>query len=150
VEKAKKPKKQGVRAVRWSENSAAIEFGLHQVTLQKNLAAASITPGEDGCYSTQQIVQAIYGDTEHAKARKLSAEADLAELKRDRLRRALVPLHDVKRVWESHTIAQRAAVMAQDCDRRTKDKIIAAIRDIPDDAYFPDDESDDSDDQRSS
>lgn len=129
-----KPK---ITPLRWTIASAAREFALDRKTLEKRLSVAESSPGEDGCFSTRQILGAAFGDLAGEKLLKLQAERELMQLRRDGQKRLLVPLSEVRATWSAHTIAQRAAVMAQDCDRRTKDKIIAAIRDIPDEAYFP-------------
>jgi hypothetical protein len=47
--------------LRWSLARASGEFALSVPTLRAGLAKNSSAPGEDGCYSTQQIVESIYG-----------------------------------------------------------------------------------------
>ena len=48
------------QGVRWTVHFASSEFGRDRETLSKLLRAQSIIPGEDGCYSTLQIVRAFY------------------------------------------------------------------------------------------
>jgi hypothetical protein len=47
--------------LRWSLARASGEFALSVPTLRAGLAKNSSAPGEDGCFSTQQIVESIYG-----------------------------------------------------------------------------------------
>jgi hypothetical protein len=67
--------------LRWSVERAAREFGLSVGTLRKALNKNSARPGEDGCYSTQEITAALFGElhlekirTQRALARKLELE----------------------------------------------------------------------------
>jgi hypothetical protein len=48
-------------ALRWNIEKAAVEFGMTSVMLSRALAQVSTVPGEDGCYSTAQICEALYG-----------------------------------------------------------------------------------------
>jgi hypothetical protein len=47
--------------LRWNVEKAGIEFGLTPIMLSRALAQISAVPGEDGCYSTQQICEALFG-----------------------------------------------------------------------------------------
>ena len=57
------------RPLRWSIDAAAPEFGMGVNTLRKLLNQASAAPGEDGCYSTAQLLSAIYGRMHEEKLR---------------------------------------------------------------------------------
>jgi hypothetical protein len=48
-------------ALRWNIEKAAIEFGMTPVMLSRALAQISAVPGEDGCYTTAQICEALFG-----------------------------------------------------------------------------------------
>src|SRR6516164_5106991 len=48
--------------LRWNVEVAAREFGMTEMTLRKSLAQNSACAGEDGCYSTREIREAVYGD----------------------------------------------------------------------------------------
>lgn len=65
---------------RWSISRAAMEFDIEERTLSKRLRAASIEPGEDGCFGTMDICRARFSDYEVARARNEAAKADMAEL----------------------------------------------------------------------
>jgi hypothetical protein len=48
-------------SLRWSLDSAARELAMSPNTLQKVLNQASVTAGEDGCFSTAQLMSGVYG-----------------------------------------------------------------------------------------
>jgi hypothetical protein len=54
-------------ALRWNIEKAAIEFGLTPVMLSRALAQISAAPGEDGCYTTQQICESLFGSMHQEK-----------------------------------------------------------------------------------
>src|SRR5262249_25475296 len=57
------------KPLRWSIDAAAPEFGMGVNTLRKLLNQASVAPGEDLCYSTAQLLSAIYGRMHEEKLR---------------------------------------------------------------------------------
>ena len=48
--------------LKWSIERASREFRLAQNTLHRYLRQSDAEPDDDGCFSTLQIVGAIYGD----------------------------------------------------------------------------------------
>jgi hypothetical protein len=64
---------------RWSINRASQEFNIDRRTLAKSLRADSQTPGQDEKYSTRQICSAVFSDYDVQRARKMTAEANIAE-----------------------------------------------------------------------
>lgn len=67
-------------ALRWSLYKAAVEFDVAQSVLVRHLTASHEFPAADGCYSTTQIVKALYGSLHIERLRKLREEADKVEL----------------------------------------------------------------------
>jgi hypothetical protein len=53
----------------WSLDAASFEFAMSATTLRKLLNQASIAPGEDGCYSTTQLLSGVYGRMHEEKLR---------------------------------------------------------------------------------
>jgi len=49
------------KPLRWTLERAGPEFGLSANSLRKALNRASVEPGEDGCYSTAQLLSGLYG-----------------------------------------------------------------------------------------
>jgi hypothetical protein len=73
-------------ALRWSVERAGIEFGLTEVTLRKALAKNSAKADADGCFSTKQITEAVFGSmhieklaTQREVRRKLELENAITE-----------------------------------------------------------------------
>ena len=84
-------------ALRWTLETASREFGPDHKTLRRRLIAADELPGEDGKYSTAQIVGVIFGGLHRQKLRLVREQADkLADenqARRDDLYEADVILH---------------------------------------------------------
>jgi hypothetical protein len=118
-------------ALRWSVERAAVEFGVSIATLRKALNRNSARPVEDGCYSTQEIVGALFGElhrekirSQRALARKLELENAIivaSVLNKDALTRAFGDLAD--------SLAQ--AVMSSDLNRQGKEDFLRNLRGWP-------------------
>jgi hypothetical protein len=78
----------------WSQVDILREF-YHEVrtddTLRKKLKACEETPDENGLYTTQQVVGALYGDSSRERIRETKERADNWRLKNDILRGELLP-----------------------------------------------------------
>lgn len=86
---------------RWTIEIAAAEFGINPRTLSSRIKTNGIIPGKDRQFSTAQICQAIYGNIDGEKLRKATADADIAEVDRDKAFRQILPVSVVNRAWES-------------------------------------------------
>jgi hypothetical protein len=62
--------------LRWNFEAMAREFNFSIPTLRAALAKSSAVPGEDGCYSTQQICDALYGALHLEKIRTQRATTE--------------------------------------------------------------------------
>mgnify|MGYP003351892601 FL=1 len=108
-------------AIRWTVADASCEFEVHANTLSKRLKMAELLPGADGKFSTRQICAAVYGDMDGEKLREVRHRANLLELQEQQLRRELVPVADVQRVWGAVIVAIRQYIWncnAEEIDRR--------------------------------
>ena len=114
----------------WTVSKAANEFGLDRHTLQKRLTLAGVQPAEEG-YTTRDIVRSVYGDMDGEKLRKMSAEADLAEMERDERSRLLISSETVAKVWTDALANLRAQVMAADLPKVTRAQLIKSLKEIP-------------------
>ena len=83
---------------RWTLGLAATEFGADRRTLSTRAKTSGQVPGEDGKFSTRQIVTILHGDLAGEKLRKLRADADLAELERDALTKESIPIALIDRL----------------------------------------------------
>jgi len=59
-----------VQKLKWSIERASNEFKLAQNTLRKYLHQGGVEPDEDGCFSTLQICECVYGDLRAERLRK--------------------------------------------------------------------------------
>jgi hypothetical protein len=118
------------KPVRWTRNHAAAEFNLDAATLSKRLTAASIAPGEDGRFSTSQIVAAVFGDRASALTAKAQAEAQNWQLRNEVIRRERIPLDDVEAINEQACMAIRHIILASPLPDQTKQDIFAELRGI--------------------
>jgi len=116
--------------IRWTLHRAAGETGFARQTVRNRLVTAGISPGDDDCYSTQEILRALYGDSDGEKLRKLRAEADLAEMERDERSRSLISSEVVEEVWTEVLTNMRGAVQSLDLDRKQKHQILETLRAI--------------------
>lgn len=85
--------------IRWTVHLAATEFGRDRETLTKLLRAQSILPGDDGKYSTLQIVKALYhsGGTESESRRLLNvAKTERLQMEMQKLRERWIPVEDAQ------------------------------------------------------
>jgi hypothetical protein len=56
--------------LKWSLDRASREFKLAPQTLRKYLHQADVDPDDGGCYSTEQLCKAIFGDLRAERLRK--------------------------------------------------------------------------------
>lgn len=72
------------KAIQWTLETAAREFGVSRETIKKGLteAGASIKKGRGASFTTKQIVAAIFGDIKHERFLKTREERTLLELER--------------------------------------------------------------------
>jgi phage terminase Nu1 subunit (DNA packaging protein) len=92
-----------ITGTRWTIEQAASEFQIDRKTLGKRLKSNGETgdPGEDGKYSTKQIIDAVFTDYETARARKMAAEARITEREDRRDAGELLDANLVASAWES-------------------------------------------------
>ena len=117
--------------LRWSLNRAAEETGFARQTVKNRMVVAGINPGEDGCYSTQQILAALFGDYEGERTRKTKAEANLTEAKLAQIERTTLDTADVEAVWRDILANLRGVVQAFDMSKEQRHQLIGLLREIP-------------------
>ena len=77
--------------IRWDTVAESRELHWTEDTLRRKLSQANQIRGLDGCFSTEQICAAIYGDIASESLRKTAAEADNWELKNAVMRGESLP-----------------------------------------------------------
>tara|TARA_R110000868_G_C10862841_1_gene761634 strand:+ start:1065 stop:1508 length:444 start_codon:yes stop_codon:yes gene_type:complete len=117
------------KAIRWSKWRAAQEFGIDQKTLTGRLTRYGIEEGDDKCFSTKQICDAIYGDIDGEKLRLTKEQADEKALSNAERRRELIPSDEFVSVAERGLQSMVATVMGMtDIGMDHREKIIEQIR----------------------
>jgi len=113
--------------LRWSLNSASLEFAVDRATLTRRLRAASIEPGPDGKYTTAEIIAGAFGDLERERIRETSAAADLREMKRDELKGLLLPKDEVMAHFMEIGTAIRQTIENSALPTADQDKVIESL-----------------------
>jgi hypothetical protein len=117
--------------LRWSVKRGAVEFGMSVMTLRKLINQASVEPGSDECYSTAELVGAIYGDL---RSEKLRTQRELT--KRYRLDNQIVEgsvLNRAELMKALSTIADAmtSRIMAAAVGREVKEDLLKELAGIP-------------------
>jgi hypothetical protein len=117
--------------LRWNVEKAGVEFGSASATLRKSLAKISELAGPDGCYSTKQIVGAIFGSmhieklaTQKELRRKLELENAITTgsvLDRAALSTAFAAIAD----------AITSRIMSSELSRDAKEDLLRDLSSIP-------------------
>lgn len=122
--------------MRWTLEVAAREFGMHSRTLNNAFVQLGEKPDEDGKFTTAQILKAAFGDIEGEKLRKTKEEADKLALENAKTRRQMMSSESVLRVWTGALIELRNAVQNVDAPNEVKQRVLAAMREVPVEKYF--------------
>ena len=125
-----------------SKNGLVELTGLPAGTVRKRIQ--SLTPvetqGSWKFYNTQEALEAVYcpddeGELQslsRSQKRKLAAEADLAEIKRDAERGKLVEADAIKTVIAKFAFTTRNIILASPLDTETKHEVLQSLADMGD------------------
>ena len=83
-----------IELIRWTQERAAQEFDINSRTLSGRIKQRNILPGDDHCFSTLQICEAVFGLYERERIRLVSAEADNEEIEVKEKLQQLVDVDD--------------------------------------------------------
>lgn len=119
---------------------AAREFDFDPKTLAKSVRVAGIVPGEDGKFSTMDMVRAVFGDDEReflrARTRDTNEAADIKAIKKANLLRENIPADLVEKVWSDAVIDLRQKVLYAEIPDALKQDILRDLQNIPAETYF--------------
>jgi hypothetical protein len=114
--------------LRWNLKKAAIEFRISKDTLRKNLNQVSATPGEDGCYSTEQITGAVFGDLYNARLRVENERYERLRLENEFRRGEQLDKHELTRCFDEISDAISSRVMSiHELSREVKQDILREL-----------------------
>lgn len=122
--------------MKWTPESAQIEFGPDAKTITKRIKTGNIVPAADGTYSTKQICAAIYGDMDGARLRKELALASQEERRDRQEARELIEAAQVQQVWAGYLVHVRQVIRHSELSELRKREILGQLREIPPDEYF--------------
>ncbi len=121
------------KPIRWTRQAAAAEFELDAQTLSNRLLAASISAGDDGRFSTKQILAAVMGDRGAALTAKAKAEAENWQLRNECIRRERIPLPIVEEINDEVLSNVAGAIKAREdrvMTREAIEELFAELRGI--------------------
>lgn len=113
--------------IRWTLERASREFGLDKKTLSGRVKRQGELPGEDGRWSTQQMVRAIYDDLEFERIRKTRAEADGQEMLNRKTAGELVDLEQLASRLEPVMIEMKRIVLSSGLKHADQDRMLGEL-----------------------
>ena len=117
--------------LRWSPEAAAPELGVSHVTIRAALARGSERPGEDGLYSTGQLVAAIYGSMFAEKLKTQVAIRKRIELKNRIARGTLVDRAALTSMFSQVASAMTSRIAASSLTRDEQADLLRELASVP-------------------
>jgi phage terminase Nu1 subunit (DNA packaging protein) len=117
-----------IESLRWNAPKICSEFGVSRDTWMRRAKVAGITADPtDQCYSTEQIVSALFGDLHNERLRLIKGRREEQDMRVDQMRGELVNRNEVRKSLEIlfTTIAQ--IISASDLTKRDKDELLNNI-----------------------
>lgn len=124
-----------VNLIRWTITEAAPEFGIDRATLTKRIKEASIECGEDGKYSTKQILAATFGDMDGEKLLLIREQRKSVENENRKFSRDWIPIKDAVRAWSSRVVAAKQAIVGSKLTEAEKRELLNHLAEIREDEY---------------
>lgn len=117
-------KQQGSWSIQRFCDEAKVIYG----TVKSRLEAKGKKAERGSRFTLRELIDAYYGDLDAEKLRKLSAEADLAEIERDTKRKQLVELETVQADFARWAHRIKSVIEREVDNEETRLKIFRAIR----------------------
>ena len=117
--------------LRWSLNKAARELDCTEYLLAKRLKDAGETADSGNCWSTSQLIKAMFGSLHFERLRRTRAEADGRELQNAILRAEYLPRLELQAVFTELADAMQQIVRASKLDRSEQDDFLRNLAAIP-------------------
>jgi phage terminase Nu1 subunit (DNA packaging protein) len=117
--------------LRWNLIQAAYEFGITDDTLRKYLTRAEQGPGVDGCYATEQIIDAVYGSKYRETLRLTREQADKLALENAQTRGELLNRVEITSALEGVFSIVAQIIQASALSKTDQDDILNNIATYP-------------------
>lgn len=114
--------------IRWSIGQAAAEFGCDHRSLTRKLTQASVEPGDDGRYSTAQILAVIHGDREKEELRRITEDADRLAIDNRKARGELIDAKLVFHHFDGIFVAIRQLILSSGLPQELQDKLLGEAK----------------------
>jgi hypothetical protein len=139
-------------SIRWSQHMVALEFDIDDHTVGKKLRAINAIPADDGCFSTKQIIEALFGDQDvelvRARIKDTNASAFMKEMKADNLLRNNIPAAMVEKVWADYIRDLKEKIQQSSLSLGERNELLKDLGSIPVDKYFEDLKNEEASDEK--
>lgn len=115
------------KAIRWTLNGAAREFGVHREQLERRRLGLGIEPGEDDCFVSQDIARMMFGDKEAETIGKIAAERSKLERENRAAEGELVAVERVAVLGERFVAAVRQVILNSSLSETEKGEALSEI-----------------------
>ncbi len=133
--KTVKPKVERGQALRWNLQMASREFGVNRETMERRRRKDDVQPGEDGCFTTAQIVKLCFEDNQAAANLKLTvAREEQIKLEMECTRKERLARMDVDEVnleVHSNVAGILKAQLGKMFDEQALADCLAELRSVP-------------------
>jgi hypothetical protein len=121
----------GTEPLRWNFDAMAREFNFSIPTLRAALAKNSAGPGEDGCFSTQQICDALYGALHLEKIRTQRATTERITLENQITRAEVLNRAELMKGFSAVADAMVSIITRSALSREEKEDLQRELAGIP-------------------
>ena len=130
-----------VESVRWTIKKASEEFDTNQATLTVKIKSAGLLPNpQDNCYSTQDIVTALFGGLNSKlkmeQIKDTRESAALKNVRKQNLLRENIPVAMVEKVWSDFIVDLIQKINNLDLPDKARKDILADLQQIEVEKYF--------------
>jgi hypothetical protein len=118
-------------ALRWSIDAASMEFRVSKMSLRKYLAGIGARPDAGGCFSTIQLVEALYGNLYAERLGLTREHRKKAALHNAATRGALVDKASLMAMFSRVADAMCSRIRASGLSRDEQDDLLKELSGVP-------------------